>query len=221
MTALNRLFKIVSFIFIVIIAMVIFTSDISKLIINGDIEGLQDYVDGNIWQMLLFTFLVMLFQNFITVIPLILLVTINITLFGFVYGYLWSLASSVAAGSIVFLLTRYWLQNWLVSKVKLSILQRIEKYGFLYVLGCRIIPIMPSNLINMTAGASTIRYGHFFLATLIGNLLFLGAVAGVTFGFMKAGWETAVLLAVLTAVCGIVLIIRRSRAKRSSGSTLT
>jgi len=211
----STLLRALSFMIIVIIIVIVFTSDLPRLIADGDIEGLQQLARGNLWGMLLVTFLIMLLQNLVTVVPLILLVTVNAALFDFAYGYIWSWISSVVAGSIVFMLTRYWLQRWLMGKVNESIMQRIERNGLLYVLGCRLIPIMPSSLINMAAGASSIRYGQFLLGSLIGNFLFMSALAGVTLGIMKAGWEIAALLFILGGVIGVTIYVRRrARTKK-------
>lgn len=178
MLFVSTLSKWLSFIGLSVLVIVILTSDLSALIMEGDIEKLQQLARGNLWGILTLTFLMMFLQNFITIVPLILLITVNVTLFGFGYGYLWSWLSSVLASSLVFLLTRYWLHNWLMSRVNESVRQRVERNGLLYVLACRLIPVMPSSLINMAAGASSIRFGHFVVGTLIGNCLFMLAVAG-------------------------------------------
>lgn len=211
---MSTLSKWLSFIGLSVLVIVILTSDLSALIMEGDIEKLQQLARGNLWGILTLTFLMMFLQNFITIVPLILLITVNVTLFGFGYGYLWSWLSSVLASSLVFLLTRYWLHNWLMSRVNESVRQRVERNGLLYVLACRLIPVMPSSLINMAAGASSIRFGHFVVGTLIGNCLFMLAVAGVNLGVMKAGWEFAVLTVALILVVAMTWIWRRRRYRR-------
>jgi Uncharacterized conserved protein len=210
----HAIMKLVSFIAILVLAFIVVTSDVARTVINGDIDGLREMSSDNLLQMLMITFVAMLLQNLFTVIPLILLATINVAMFGIGYGYLWTWLSSVAAALIVFLLTRYWLQSWLMRKVNESIKERIARYGMIYVLVCRIIPVMPSSLINMAAGASTIRFTHFFIGTLVGNLLFMSVLAGVTVGFMEAAWEAAMLVAAVVALGGLLLFLQKRRFKR-------
>ena len=54
------------------------------------------------------------------------------------------------------------------------------KEGFLIVLICRLIPIMPYNVINYVSGLTKIRFSNYFLATLIG--IFPGTVIFLNVG---------------------------------------
>ncbi len=47
-----------------------------------------------------------------------------------------------------------------------------EKHGFLYVLQARVIPFIPTSIINITAGLSGIRLKEFITATSIGNFIY-------------------------------------------------
>jgi phospholipase D1/2 len=49
-------------------------------------------------------------------------------------------------------------------------LHRASRHGFLTVLSARILPIAPFTVVNLLVGASAIRFGDFFLATLIGRI---------------------------------------------------
>lgn len=211
---MNAVMKLVSFIAIIVLALFVITSDFAQTIINGDIDALREMSSNDLIQILTITFIAMLLQNLLTVIPLILLATINVAMFGLGYGYLWTWLSSVVAATIVFFLTRYWLQSWLMRKVRSSIKERITRDGMIYVLVCRLIPVMPSSLINMAAGASSIRFLHFFVGTLIGNLLFMAALAGVTVGIMEAGWEAAVLALAAVALGGCLYVLQKRRSNR-------
>lgn len=208
---MNKILRILSFIMILVAAALVFTSELPRLILDGDIDRLQELASDHLGSMLLVTLLIMLLQNLVTVVPLVLLVTVNTALFGFIYGFVWSWLSSVIAATVVFCLTRYWLQDLLMRKVNESIRERIAQNGWMYVLVCRLIPVMPSSLINMAAGVSTIRLIHFVFATLIGNLLFMSALAAVMFGILQAGWEAAVLVIVALAAAGSFYMVRRRR----------
>lgn len=208
---MNKLLRILSFIMILVAAAAVFSSELSRLILAGDIDGLQELARDHMVGMLLITLLIMMLQNLVTVVPLVLLVTVNTALFGFLYGFVWSWLSSVIGATVVFCLMRFWLQDVLMRRVNEAIRERIAQNGWLYVLVCRLIPVMPSSLINMAAGVSTIRLFHFVFATLVGNLLFMSALAAVMYGILQAGWEAAVLVIVALAAAGVFYYARRRR----------
>jgi phospholipase D1/2 len=51
-----------------------------------------------------------------------------------------------------------------------KISRRLAQKGVLAIIAVRIIPVAPFSLINLVAGASHIRFRHFLIGTLIGEL---------------------------------------------------
>jgi len=51
-----------------------------------------------------------------------------------------------------------------------KISRRLAQKGVLAIIAVRIIPVAPFSLINLVAGASHIRFRHFFIGTLLGEL---------------------------------------------------
>lgn len=123
---------------------------------SGDIETITSLLGENIYYTLGITLIIMIIQNSFTIIPLILVISLNIALYGFYYGFLWSWITSIISSIIVFLGIRIGFQDWLLKKIKPEIVNIGEKHGFLYVLQARVIPFIPTSIINITAGLSAI-----------------------------------------------------------------
>ena len=65
----------------------VFNQELIKLLLDGDVENIRSFLHINRSYALIFMALVMLIQNSFTVFPLILVITINVTLFGFLNGF--------------------------------------------------------------------------------------------------------------------------------------
>src|SRR3954462_15298054 len=85
----------------------IMESKIFEAVMAGDIQYIRNAVSNSWLYAYLFMLFIMVIQNSFTVIPLILVITINIALFGFLKGFLWSWFTSVIAGILIFLSVRY------------------------------------------------------------------------------------------------------------------
>lgn len=159
----------------------------------------------------------MLIQNLFTLIPIVGIVVINIALFGLVCGYLWSLATSIIGALVAFIVFRYWFQSLLIKKVKRSYLEKLEQNGFLFVLLLRLIPFIPSSLINITGGVSSIRLIPFLTATFIGNAIYLLLLSFVANGLLSADMEGYVFVALLVAILPSIYLYRYLKQKTGIG----
>lgn len=139
----------------------------------------------NIFQVIIIMFFLMVLQNLFTFIPLILVITINITIFGFWVGFLFSCLSSVIGSTIIFLSIRYLFPNLFHASKFEQYYQRLNENGFKFVLTARILPFLPTNLINIAAGLSGIKVKQFFFATSIGNLIYGFVLASASFSFVQ------------------------------------
>ncbi len=83
--------------------------------------------------------------------------------------------------------------------------QAIEKNGFWVVLTSRLVPVMPSSLINVAAGSSRITVKTFLFATFIGNGLYLMALFLLMEGFIAGGTEWFLLIGVVLLFCTIAV----------------
>lgn len=140
---------------------------------------------NNILIVVLIMLLLMTLQNLFTFIPLILVITVNITLFGFWRGYLFSSLSSVIGSTSIFLSIRYFFSGLFSLEKLKKYEQKIEKSGFLFVLSGRILPFLPTNLINIVAGLSKMKISHFISATAIGNMAYGLVLASISLGVLS------------------------------------
>ncbi|QFT88185.1 TVP38/TMEM64 family inner membrane protein YdjZ [Bacillus sp. THAF10] len=170
------------------------------MIKTGDIDRIQTVFKEDIPAILVLTFILMLFQNLFTLIPIVGIIVINIALFGFGIGYIWSVVASIAAGIMSFIFYRYWFQSILTKKVPPIYLQRLEHKGFWFVLLLRMIPFIPSSIINLAGGVSSIRLLSFSFATLIGNSVYILLLSFVANGLMTARIEGYILVALVLAL---------------------
>ena len=147
-------------------------------------------------------------QNLFTFIPLILVITINIALFGFWKGYFYSCFCSVIGSTAIFLSIRY-LFPTLFSSTKLQKYeQKVEKNGFLFVLSGRILPFLPTNLINIISGLSSMKLSHFIFATTLGNMIYGFVLASVSLGMLTISNHNNLLFLLIIGILLIILLIR-------------
>lgn len=115
--------------------------------------------------------LIMLLALF-PVVPFILIAGVNTLLFGWVGGFLLSLAGSLLGASLGFWLARTLGQEWAQPEM-----EKLGKWGvhiednsFTIILIARLIPVLPSAAINYAAGLSLMPFPKFLLATFIGKI---------------------------------------------------
>lgn len=150
-------------------------------------ENIRALAHDDLILLMLIMLVIMTLQNIFTFIPLILVITANITLFGFWRGYMFGCLCSVIGSTLIFLSIRYLFHDVFAQSAKLQqFRKRIEKNGFAFVLFGRILPLMPTNLINITSGLSSIKMLHFIAATTIGNLIYGLVLSSVSFGMLSA-----------------------------------
>ncbi|MBU8907961.1 TVP38/TMEM64 family protein [Desertibacillus haloalkaliphilus] len=164
-----------------------------------DLTSLQNLLSDHSYLLLVVTFLVMIVQNLATFVPLLIVVTINITFFGFVFGYLWSVFTSVIGACLCFWLARYLFQEWFLQKVNQQILDKMEGNAFLYIFISRNVLFVPTSVINIAAGVSSIKFHSYFYGTLLGNSLYLLVLSFIPLGLMN--------LEIQTVVYGFLLVV--------------
>lgn len=177
-------------------------NDLFHAVLNGDFQTIRSAVSGNLFSSYLLTLVLMIIQNTFTIIPLILIITLNFTLFGFVYGFIWGWISSVIAASLVFICVKYIFQDRLLTKFKPDLIKTVEEKGFSYVFKGRIFPFVPTSLVNILAGLSSIQFKDFLWGTAIGNFFYFFILTLIPAGFFSAGinkyvWGTVIILFIL------------------------
>ncbi|MBO1004021.1 TVP38/TMEM64 family protein [Pseudogracilibacillus auburnensis] len=175
---------------------------------SGDLEAIESFFDKKWYIALLITFLLMFLQNMFTVIPLIIIVTINIFLYEFMLGFVWSWLTSIAGSVLAFFLYRYWLHSILTKKINVELKEKIDKNGLYYVFFARLIPFIPSSFINMAAGASSIRFSYYLGATLLGNMIYMLLMSFLVYGLITADIEIYLILISLTVFIPLIYLYK-------------
>ncbi|MFX3625005.1 MAG: TVP38/TMEM64 family protein [Ectobacillus sp.] len=168
------------------ILFITFNGGVFQSIAAGDIDSIQAFLAANMWYALVITLVTMIIQNTFTIIPLLLVITLNILLFGFFYRFLWSWATSVIAAAIVFAGVRYFFQDWVLKRIDSDLIAKAEQNGLRYVVEGRIFPFIPTSLVNIVAGLSSIHFKHFLLGTIVGNFVYFFALALIPAGLLSA-----------------------------------
>lgn len=213
-----------SFVILIIVLIVLFKSDSFWTLLQVDLNQIREMSNGNLFLILLIMLGIMVVQNLFTIIPLILVISVNISLFGFVNGYLWSWVSSVIGGILAFLMARYWFQDLLIKHLnpKYQKWTKVENKGFLFVFLGRVFPFAPTSLINIAAGVSAVPLRPFIIGTITGNMIFFFAISLIVKGLWSVQLENNVLLilgAVIVILTLILWRIRSKRIKRTMGET--
>jgi uncharacterized membrane protein YdjX (TVP38/TMEM64 family) len=165
------------------------------------------------------TLIVMIIQNTFTVIPLILVITVNYTLFGFVNGFLWSWFTSIIGAAVIFMGSRYLFQDWVLKKTNKELITRIEKNGFLFVFQARIMPFVPTSLINILGGISSIHFKPFIMGTAFGNFIYFFVLSLIPAGLMISNVHDYILEGVIL-ISTILYVLYKKKRKRNKGNKL-
>ncbi|WP_051236090.1 TVP38/TMEM64 family protein [Paenibacillus pinihumi] len=163
-------------------AVLIWNADMLNLIFHADIQSILQLAGGNLPLLLSITMVLMIIQNLFTIIPLLLLISVNISMFGFVYGYLWSWMTSIAGAVAAFYIVRGGFQRFIAKHMNRKLIERIERNSFQAVLIGRLFPMMPTSIINAAAGLSSVPVGKFIMATVIGNFIYFFALSLIPVG---------------------------------------
>ena len=201
----------------VIIILLLCYSDVLDFLLKVDIDTIREVANENIMYILFLMFVIMILQNMFTVIPLILVISVNITLFGLFYGFIWSWVTSLLGGVVVFLASRFWFQGLLIRRVSSEWMGKIEKKGAWFVFWGRIFPLAPSNLINIAAGVSSIQLKHFMLGTLLGNGIYSIVLSFISDGILSFSLTSPLDITICVGVIIIVVgyyVLKYSKKRR-------
>lgn len=188
-------------------------TDIFQAIRQGEIDSVTSIFKNNLSYALIVSLFIMIIQNSFTVIPLILVITLNFYSFGFFYGFLWSWFSSVIAAMIIFYATRFWFQDFVISKVQKhqEMLDKIEQKGMRYVVYGRIFPFFPTSILNIIAGVSNISIRPFTIGTAIGNFFYFFVLALIPYGVFSTDINPLALIIIVLLITGIFYYFNRKK----------
>ncbi len=178
-------------------------------------ETIRALAHNNILLICLIMLVIMILQNLFTFIPLVLVIATNITLFGFWHGYLYGCLCSVIGSTLIFLSIRHLFHDAFSNSTATKYHEKIEKNGFLFVLSGRILPFIPTNLINIASGLSTIKTSHFMVATTIGNMVYGLALASASFSIIEAITHHPLYFLIIVLIILLAAVLYRQKKNRS------
>jgi uncharacterized membrane protein YdjX (TVP38/TMEM64 family) len=183
-------------------------------------DTIRTLAHNNILLLLLIMLVIMTLQNLFTFIPLILVITANIALFGFWKGYLYGCLCSAIGSTLIFLSIRHLFRDAFSNPRVQKIQNKIEKNGFLFVLSGRILPFMPTNLINISSALSSIKTLQFILATTLGNMIYAFLLSSVSFSILSAANHNLLyILPVVIVILGFTLFYRINKRRHKEAES--
>lgn len=208
------------FIFILLLAVFLFLrSEVGQLLVNGEIDAIALYMNqlGPIAYVL--TFLFIMVQAFFPYVPFIVLAGVCVLLYGLKAGFVLCWLATSVGSVLAFYTARYVARDWAEHRVRhLPFVQKFNtfasKNGFLTILLSRLTAVVPSSIINLTAGISRIDRKSFIIATFIGNLPVTFVEAWLGHIVIHIEEQNGKFLLLIVLVLVVVLIVKR-KWKRS------
>lgn len=152
----------------------------------------------------LFGILLPIIEAFIPILPLIGFVIINVSVFGFFLGYIYSWIGNCIGSFLLFLLIRKAGGKWIEKKIKSSkyngTLEKIRGKNFtvLFVLYC--FPFTPSFLISGASALANMETDEFLIALIPSKLIMLISLSFIGFNissFFKNPSKSVVLIIII------------------------
>lgn len=154
-------------------------------------------------------------------IPITLLITLSILIFGIFEGVVFALLGSVLSASITYwcgrVLGRDTVRSLAGDKIN-TLSRKLGRNGLVSTLLIRLMPIAPYSIVNIVAGATHIRFADFILGTFLGMLPGTIAIAAIIDrgAALLSGPDTMTILSavgLVAVIAGIVLFARKKLAE--------
>lgn len=91
-------------------------------------------------------------------------------LFGPILGTFLNVLSATIGATLAFILSRYWISDWLNARENKSIdkiISEVETRGWQFVALVRLVPVIPFNLVNYALGLTRIKLSHYVITTFV------------------------------------------------------
>lgn len=187
-----------------------FLPEIFELLRHGDIQETAEYIKSYGEMAIVFSFLLTLFVNALGFPPAIIFSTANTLIFGIFWGIVISVVAETVGVTISFLLLRFFFRDsakQLIAKSKF--LSSVDKYsskkGFMVMLIARMVPYIPSGVLNAVGALSSLNLREYFLASLVGKFPSTGIEAIIGHdAILQQEDNTRIIVVVIFAIILIV-----------------
>ena len=220
--------KIIAFLLIILLFVIIHKAEpnffpyLWRMILSGDILETAQYIESFGAWAVVFSFFLTLFVNALGFPPAIIFSTANTIIFGIVPGIILSCVAETVGVAISFILLRFFFRESaekIINKSKM--LTNIDKYsgekGFIFMLIARMVPYIPSVLLNAIGALSSLSFRNYCIASFIGKFPSTGIEAIIGHdAILREEDPTRIIITVIFAIiliAGAFLYQRRENKK--------
>ncbi|WP_147802255.1 TVP38/TMEM64 family protein [Alkalicoccus halolimnae] len=145
------------------------------------------------YQLLLLTIPLLIAQNIFTVFPVIIVIIIHFIAYGVLEGFLFSLIGTTLGAVFCFYLARTWSKQKVrrfwenKSRKWKKAAFYIENNGIEAMILLRSIPIMPSNVISVSAALTPMTLPTYLFGTILGNISMIWVLALLSYPLWTDG----------------------------------
>ena len=194
-----------------------FLPELFTLLASGDIPATVEYIRSFGEWAVVFAFLLTLFTNALGFPPAVIFSTANVMLFGIVPGIILSCVAETVGVTIAFLLMRFYFREAAEKAIaKSPFLAKIDRYsgnkGFFIMLIGRMVPYLPSAIMNAVGALSSIRFRDYVLASLVGKFPSTGIEAIIGHDIIMQQEDHTRL--VIVVICAGILIYAAIRYEK-------
>ena len=194
-----------------------FLPEMFALLASGDIPATVEYIRSFGEGALVFAFLLTLFTNALGFPPAVIFSTANVILFGIVPGIILSCVAETVGVTIAFVLMRFYFREAAEKAIaKSPFLAKVDQYsgskGFIIMLIGRMVPYLPSAVMNAVGALSSIRLRDYVLASLVGKFPSTGIEAIIGHDLIMQQENNTRL--VIVVICAGILIYTAIRYEK-------
>ena len=151
-----------------------FLPDLFAMLASGDISATVEYIRSFGDWAIVFAFLLTLFTNTLGFPPAVIFSTANVILFGIVPGIVLACVAETVGATIEFILIRFYFRESAEKAIAQSpIRSKLDQYsgtkGFFVMLFGRMVPYLPSALLNAVGALSSIKLREYVIASFVGK----------------------------------------------------
>lgn len=162
-------------------------------------------------------FVLFVVQAALPIFPYIVLAAAGGLLFGFKTGFLLSWLGALLGACLAYWLCRWvdnnWLTSWLQKRFNYNVKKVDSEIAFWTIIIARIIPIVPTPIINVAAAFSGVPFWNFFLSSAIGKIPTAILYTGLGICLFQTR-DIKLTLTILGLIIALVLIGRLATRKQ-------